>query len=230
MRRHVNAVVVLALLCAGLVVGTSPAQAAAKSGVTIPKISYYAWGKIKPIYAKGPNTKIVSATVKVVGKTNAGKKVKKSGKTVKVAPGIYTVTTKVKFKVKKNSQAKKWSATKTQAKTFKAEVGKGAKKCAVLADIVAIQGLDDAGAAAWSVSQVNAQIGAVGMYFPELDMTLAQARAEETDPEVIADFTATIAKYGPDAVVSGRAYEMCASTKLLIVMFLDGRAWDYLIY
>ena len=47
---------------------------------------------------------------------------------------------------------------------------------------------------------------------------------------MIADFTATIAKYGPDAVVSGRAYEMCASTKLLIVMFLDGRAWDYLIY
>lgn len=228
MRRLLHALLLVALTV-GLVGVASPAQAAAKPGVTISKSvvakpAFAATTAVKPKYKKGPRTKIVSAKVTVKGKTKAGKVVNATGKSVRVTAGTYKVTTKVVFKVKKTKKTKKWSAKKSRSKTWTHVIAEGAKNCATMADYNAIE-VGTAltfgsfkGEVEKLVAHVGRSDGALSLedmfwyFYGQGDMATAGYVVELQE------------LYGDYAELELITYDMCASTSKIEVLYVN---WIY---
>lgn len=231
MRRLMHALT-LALVFAGLVFGPTPAQAAAKPGVSISKSTvatppYGAATTIVPKYRKGPRTKVLSAQVVVTGTAISGRPVRAAGRSVRVTAGRYTVTTKVTYKIKKKKTTKKWSRTKGSSRSFSHAIGQGAKNCATMADYNAIVvGTDDFyGSFKPEVQALMAQVGhSYGLVTLE---DMYSFFSNKGDVET-ADYVAHLQEvYGEDALVESVDYKMCNSSKMVDVLYVSWISSDY---
>ncbi|WP_418276204.1 hypothetical protein ACNHYB_15260 [Isoptericola jiangsuensis] len=144
MRKFLAAIAIGALLSGGTVAVTAttasaaPASAAPASAVVaakaaVPKVTITKIATRKAPYGKKATVKPhvttsgpVSVSSKTVTVKKSGKTVAKNRKSVKLRPGTYRVTSKVKYKTS-TTTTKSWSKTKTKTRTQTLVVTEGRK-------------------------------------------------------------------------------------------------------
>lgn len=231
LRRLVTAVLVATLSIGGLVVGSSPAQAAAKPKLTIKKIAtqtvgYYDVITVKPRVSKKGPVKIRSKTLTV---TKNGKRIAKAKKSVKLKTGTYRVTQVVKYKVKKKG---KYGKTKTKKRAQTLKVTKP-KSCATKSDYakvktvemyfdgeVTAEEVDDVASTARDLRSKGSRYGIDTLG----DLRQMAADAGEWELVEFIDALYDIG-YSTQDTWEIRTYKLCKNKKRAEVQYIAGDAW-----